>query len=723
MSDSPVPSSFKAFVKEHLQPKLPATALVAFAVALAVFAIKLIASWSDVQVAIEMRSNGSRDLELFYAAPGEGFSQGRSVAFHLRTRGQWHEYVIAVPEERDIARMRFDPCVGSAEIEIRRIEVIAERPSVLTAPKLAAAMLGTSQMELVAADDDSVLKYVAEGHDPHMEFDLPANVGGPDRMLSAGRAAKAACITGLVVFAFSALGFALLGWLSKHAKAHTMARAAVGGVYLRTAWAFAGTFLILGLCIAFTEPAFSVPDEAAHWLAGHMRSERLLGDRDCVNLLPFGDGNRHTKHLIDYDQLDDMPLRCVDGYEIYGDALTYPGVLLSKIIVPNQQVSAIRQLQGVLVSRLVQGALFALMLVRLLSLAGRWSRAGVLAVLALAVSPLFAQQAFGVSADGAQFCFAVSLFTTLVYWDRLSWWDAAWFALFGWASAGKPLMLPCIVPSVLAGFWYAQARAQQSGLSENLRALISTFGALRPPKPQTVVLWAAVGISVQILAYAALENKKGRINLGGADAGAQLQGILGDPLVFGRVFLNYVSQTLGRGYNYTAPLGWLDTPLSGPTAKAFFRLCWIGIAAELVAVPFWVLHQPRQVSRQLVRRLSSLLLPTTLGLLGTLGGIVIVVMVMYLAMTPVGADFVQGVQVRYFFPPIIVGLGVVFGAINVAFGAESHSAEVFENELEPEAPLGAFKKWALRVVPPTIIILMSFRYVARVFIDLAQRYL
>src|SRR5688572_15588705 len=105
----------------------------------------------------------------------------------------------------------------------------------------------------------------------------------------------------------------------------------VSALYARLYWTLLASFCVMGLCLAFAQPLFSVPDEDAHWQTAHYRLERLPWSDGCVPTLI---GGRCKKRGGPCAAVPRRDLVCRGDMHIYGGVLTYPGVLLSKLLLP-----------------------------------------------------------------------------------------------------------------------------------------------------------------------------------------------------------------------------------------------------------------------------------------------------------------------------------------------------------------------------------------------------
>jgi hypothetical protein len=471
-----------------------------------------------------------------------------------------------------------------------------------------------------------------------------------------------------------------------------------------------GSFCVLGLCLAFTQPIFSLPDEPAHWLSANVRIEHLLGHEGCVPSVP---GARCPKRAI-CSTIPRLELTCTDDLGLYGDALTYPGVLLSKLILPRQTESAIRQVQGIMLSRLLQGLIVLLCLARVGVLARRAGRLGSLTLAALTLSPLFAQQAFAVSSDGVQLGFGMYLFAALMFWELLTRADVVAFVLLGYASTAKPTLLPLLVPTVLAAHWLAHIEDRETrGLADLARGLLGALKPTRAPSPQTLILWSALLLSlltvISSLAYDATaqvatapETSVARI--------AHLKELREHPLMLFALPLR-LSYDARDARFWAGPLGWLDLPLAPAVVHGFTRLFVLFAGLELVCLG-WLGLRTRQLRTGAGKRFVYALPALLLGVLGVVVNVVFVTAVMYVLWTALDVPRVQGVQQRYFFPATMVLIALVFRTLEALFARDVVASDL---------PLRTSTRW-LSAAAPFLVLALSLPYVARLYVDLSVNY-
>lgn len=480
----------------------------------------------------------------------------------------------------------------------------------------------------------------------------------------------------------------------------------VAAIQARTFAALVASFCVLGLCIAFAQPLFSLPDEPAHWLSANVRLERLFGREGCVPSLQ-GYACPQNKPC---SSIPELRLTCGNDIGLYGDVLTYPGVLLGKLVLPRQTESAIRQVQSLLLSRLLQGLLVVLCLARVGVLARKTGRLGSLTLAAFMLSPLLAQQAFAVSSDGAQLGFGLFLFACVMYWEALTRADAVAFLLLGYAAAAKPTVLPVVLPAVLAGYWFAQlSRPERSSLRELARGLVQLLKFNRDPSPQTLIAWGAIvlsGLTVVLslahdsaaTAAVAAEDQVGRIG--------HLQRLRERPgLIFELV--GQLDIRFSWAKYWTGPLGWLDVRLSPAVIHGFRNTFWSVFGVELLALAALAVRERETLAGAGGRCLRALP-PLLMGLLAIAANVLFITAVMYVLWTPLGAR-ISGIQIRYFFPATMVLIALVFRALQ----------SIAPRERDPEFPPRT--RW-LSVAAPCLVLAVTLPFVARLYVDLALRY-
>lgn len=483
----------------------------------------------------------------------------------------------------------------------------------------------------------------------------------------------------------------------------------IATIHARLYAALVVSFCVLGLCLAFAQPIYSLPDEPAHWMSANVRLEHLLGGNGCVQTV-LGGGCPKKKVCSSIPKLE---LTCIQDLGLYGDFFTYPGVALSKLLLPRQTESAVRQVQAILLSRLLQGLLVILCLARVGVLAQRTGRYGSVTLGALMLSPLMAQQAFAISSDGAQLGFGLSLFSVVMFWEALGYLDAIAFLVLGYASAAKPTVLPLVVPAVFAGYWfYRSGAAVPLSLREMARGLVDLLKPSKRPTAQTVIAWSALALCLVTVFFSLSHDSAGQ-DVASAEENvprlAHIKALREHPLaLIGLAHKMQYSPVHAK--NWVGPLGWLNTPLAPMIVNSFRNTFWLFCLLELAALGALAWWRRRELTGALGRLLRAL--PAlSIGLFSVWVNVLFITAVMYVLWTPLEAKVVHGIQLRYFFPASMVLIAVVFRTLEVAWPTLS----------ERRRELPARVRW-LAIAAPCLVLALSLPFVARLYVDLSLRY-
>jgi hypothetical protein len=480
-------------------------------------------------------------------------------------------------------------------------------------------------------------------------------------------------------------------------------------VHARLYAALVVSFCVLGLCLSFAQPIYALPDEPAHWMSANVRLEHLFGRSGCVPTILGGDCPR--KRVC--SSIPALQLTCIEDPGIYGDFFTYPGVVLSKLLLPRQTESAIRQVQAILLSRLLQGLLVVLYLVRIGVLAQRTGRYGGITLGALMLSPLLAQQAFAVSSDGAQLAFGLSMFSVVMFWEALTRLDALAFFVLGYASAAKPTVLPLVAPSVFAGYWFFQSGgAELRTLRETARGLVALLEPTKRPSAQTLIAWSALVLSLLTVAFSLSYDSAGQAAVSAEDNAprlAHIKELREHPLaLLGLAHRMQYNPSLAK--NWVGPLGWLNTPIAPVIAHAFRNMFWLFSLLEVAALCAFACWR-RQLVAGALRRFLHALPALSVGLFSVWLNLLFITAVMYVLWTPLDAKVVHGIQLRYFFPATMVAIAVVFRTLELIWPTLGERAR--------ELPRRA--RW-LAIAAPCLVLALSLPFVARLYVDLSLRY-
>lgn len=485
-----------------------------------------------------------------------------------------------------------------------------------------------------------------------------------------------------------------------------------------------GAFAALGCAQAFLLPPFHVPDERRHWLAAHHRLARLLtgSGRVCSTDVAL---DRHFQTGIHFHPKQKLPpgiFAAVRGLEpaceeelLYptGNALTYPGVLLSRLFVPREPDDGRQSLAGFYLARLLHGAIVALLLARLWWLAGARATGppGLLALLLLSLSPLFVQQAFGVTNDVVTNAFALSLTTWLVFPERTTRLDRTALLLLGATAALSKPVMSVVVPPVLAlGLLLRGLRESSAGGGSWRRALgaelsrSKLFGA------------ALLAIALAGVAYAGLAGDL-RYARGAIDPARQLEVVRADP---GRVLAMILERLwlfFGTPRSWIDHLAYAELRVSDATAAGFAGLA-LGVGlVEAIGLGRVFSRRARTgpAARVGGRALAAVVLAAALVLAALVASMLGIGLRAYLTSTRVGGEVLYGLHPRYFFPHLVVALGVVMA---LARG-------LAPDDLSDDAAARGAAPAARRLAEAAVLALFALqlaRFASQLAIDLLARF-
>lgn len=429
-----------------------------------------------------------------------------------------------------------------------------------------------------------------------------------------------------------------------------------GGPIARIAWVMVGGFGVLGTCVALLLPPFHLPDERRHWLSAHLRAARLLGAEEvCSHDVGL---ERHFRLKIHfqpekrvppgtYEAVADLEPQCVDriGYR-FSNAFSYPGVLLVRWVFP-EPANGNAALLRFRVSRLLGGILLLALLARFAQLAGRSRDAvppGLLLLFVVPLSPLFAQQSFGVTSDVVVNGFALSLAGWLAFGKSMDRGDLVVCALLGLVAAlTKPVLVPVLPAAVVLGLWLEERGPP--GVSPPLAATLFRAVRRRPVFVAAMVATVAAG-----LAYAAV-NPATLYRGGTINGAAQLAFVQENPSRALGVIGTGILRVLLQPTSLLGPLGYLDTEITWPAQLAFGSVVVLVLVAELSR------HWQRARYSRTTLTLAVLLVLCLAASIGAMA------FNMYLIATAVGGDTLYGLQPRYLFPQLLVALGAVSGLL------------------------------------------------------------
>ena len=302
----------------------------------------------------------------------------------------------------------------------------------------------------------------------------------------------------------------------------------------------------------------------------------------------------------------------------FGNTAIYPPVFYAPaaLAIDLVRASGGGTATALLAARLAQAAASLLLAVFALRIAMR----GRLVLFILLSLPMMLFMFGSSSQDGPMLAVAAVAAAWLSRRDRdrpgtLAGWIAVGL-LIGLLGAAK---LPSIVLAALPVLVGSAARRPFAGIASGAVAVLLSLG------------WF-VGGALPLMASLARP---------GVSAAAQLRLIVAHPLHAAAVLVNtvhvygptFVRETIGV-------LGLLDTELPGVLYAGVILLILVAVGIECV-------QAPRAERRLLV----------SAGIAIVLGGCAILILVaLYLAWTPVGANLIEGVQGRYLLPPLVFGI-------------------------------------------------------------------
>jgi hypothetical protein len=472
-----------------------------------------------------------------------------------------------------------------------------------------------------------------------------------------------------------------------------------------------------GVLVAFTLPPFQVPDEPVHWGVTIQRTEKLgaligLTHSDCS--VTYALSNHFDTSRIAFDKsarmyhgkfqnLRSLQALCDAPHVSYGGVLTYPGLLLARLVVPNEHKRADRAISLFYLGRLLQGLLFVSTLIWFVLLPMRSGeyRGAAFITLAGCLSPLLLQQAFGISADGVTLMLAVMLAGLLLYWDKLSRFEFGLIALLACVTGfTKPPLFP-LVPLAIFGavvqhFNRSQFSWQEFKGQHRWRITLSLI----------VVLSSFVATL-----YSSLQDHSvpaHQIMGRNLDARAQLEFMTTAPAVA----LTALHEGLVTRLNFEAlanNLGWLSLPLSRATNLAFQQVLVFAFEFELLLlIAAWLLRHREGAHTLPQRFLTALVLTAGLYVVA-----ILTPLVMYLTWTEVGASAVQGLQGRYFFPALLVLPAMVAAGVGPRQGISF---------VQVGAGRARYFFWALALLALPFLIFPALLLLPQLYQDIMGRY-
>jgi hypothetical protein len=216
--------------------------------------------------------------------------------------------------------------------------------------------------------------------------------------------------------------------------------------------------LINAMLFVWIQPPGFAPDEPWHFLSANSASEKLFSGKDenCtrenalinhfeVESIKFNYSKKISSHK--YEEVKNLSKSCYSYKSaILGvTALSYPNVLISKLILPINE----NPLRIYLFSKLINWMFLAIVLFRLcfhIRSKGRIAPPFLASIFVCMFSPLFAQQAVAVTYDNHVFSFLIMLISVFLFSEIWTYFDFALFIILGsFSMFAKPVLAPIIL--------------------------------------------------------------------------------------------------------------------------------------------------------------------------------------------------------------------------------------------------------------------------------------
>jgi hypothetical protein len=414
-------------------------------------------------------------------------------------------------------------------------------------------------------------------------------------------------------------------------------------------------FVLAGICFALLFPVFRTPDEEAHYKTGlsnyawitRGQSTYCGYSMDLRNLATQPDGAITTQSL-ETDRLQEL----CENHITYGWVLNYPSVLLASAFTSDRANSKKSALLRFYLSRFLNGFFVAITMLRLVQLMSRWGpRAGSFLILCFCLSPLFLQQSWSVTADVPVNLLGLQLAIVAIYFDRLDGWDLGIFALTAIiACSSKPIIAP-LIPAVLIiayGLHDQSARLSWSYLKNLFKQRFFLVGMAA----------AIFGVATAFLQIGA-EDSKGHPHFR-----QQLQFAMENP---GKTYV-LLQESLKFFFSesihfFAGALGYFKVATPDYMIRLFPKLLSFALLTEMAIFGafLWQRLKIREFGDLLRGRLQFVAAGSVLTAITLYVSALIPVFIMFLVWTPVGSTRVEGVQVRYFYPVVLAGIGCIGG--------------------------------------------------------------
>ncbi|RYZ89644.1 MAG: DUF2142 domain-containing protein, partial [Proteobacteria bacterium] len=396
---------------------------------------------------------------------------------------------------------------------------------------------------------------------------------------------------------------------------------------------------------------FQAPDEGPHWLTGLNRSQNFPVKKESkfcsrslsifqifeAERLMFRPQEKIVSGTFERLKKDSAEEICNDKEVSYGTTLTYFSTLIGSKTFLKKAASAEDFMHVFYFARLLNGVLIALSLLRLLhNVRTQKLSAGLFCICALLWTPIFVQQSFAVSSDDIIILFAISTLSMVVSIKEFSWWDFSFFAVTGViAACTKPYSMPIAAMPLIAGILLNMVDSGpgvdwvKGIIKKKDLPLLATF---------FIVCIAGFAFFVASGGASTIEHPPG------VDSGAQTKLVLENPMRA----LSILNKSIWQGFDFTLfskAMGYVDTNPPHGFHVVWKRIFYITLFFELCLLASYVTNL---IQAKNFRRLALWIGASTLivGLLyvAALGN----TLALYLTFTPVGLEFVAGMQQRYF---------------------------------------------------------------------------
>ena len=421
---------------------------------------------------------------------------------------------------------------------------------------------------------------------------------------------------------------------------------------------FAG-FAMLCVIFVYLLPPFQGPDEFNHWNNAINKFHRITEGGVYCGKDPWLNGyfqderirfKPHEKMAPGlYEKLNWDGKSCGPYPKLSYPSLAYFPTLVSKVLISGEEKLGRKAVDVYFLSRILSALATVLVLWRVVTLArhNRYELQGYFLLLTFLLCPIFIQQSVVVSGDLAINLAALAAMPLLLSRSELHFRDLIWIGLLSIvASTTKPVTIPILMCCFAA---HGVLILRERGLGFNKAAICFGLAAILIP------------------AYMIQQKYNG--NPGGAPDWAnppdQIQFLKDNPKVGAEVLIKstvafFGFEKLSFGYGWI-PVSFdsVDTSLRKVTRNVWIALMALGAMAELL---YFAIRKEGEATWPTKTESSLNVLSLSALCVGALG----TALAMYLYFTPVGHHSVEGLQGRYFFPFVMIGLVILTIEFRVA---------------------------------------------------------